>query len=163
MIQLHKGTDVIRPGKEGMDMSLTTKEIENRIESATSWEEMEKILRELPGTTLYSKVDELCQKYHKTIPQAAELAGMATSSFYAMLNGTRPRRKEQFIRLAFALELSLEELNELLKLAKLKELYAKNTEDAIIIFGLQKKKTPEEIDMLLEEKGCQLRFKEYRD
>jgi hypothetical protein len=69
----------------------------------------------------------------------------------------------QFLRIAFALGLSLEELNELLKLAHLKELYAKNVEDAVIIFGMKEHLTPAEIDELLEQKKCTLRFQEYRD
>ena len=56
--------------------------------------------------------------------------------------------------------ISLEEMNELLKLAQHKELYAKNKEDAIIIFGLKNKLKIIEIEELLSDYGATLHLLE---
>ena len=59
-----------------------------------------------------------------------------------------------------AMNLSVEELNELLKLANLKELYAKRKEDAIIIYGINNKMKIDEIDVLLVESGSSFTLSE---
>ena len=43
---------------------------------------------------------------------------------------------------------TIEEINELLKLAKQKELYAKSKEDAVIIFAIKNKKMKEDKDLI---------------
>lgn len=144
-------------------MNLSTKEIENQIEAARNWKQMGEILKEIPQTTLRQRVDEILDRKGKSIRYLADSAGISVSGLYAMLNGDRPCRKKTMIVISFILELSLEELNELLKLGKLKELYAKNVEDAIIIFGIKNKYSLSEIDKLLEEKKCKLRFEEFRE
>ena len=144
-------------------MNLTTKEIENQIEKARDWKDMQEIFKEMPRETLRQKVDGILDKKGKSIRYLADSAGISVSGLYAMLNGDRPCRKETLIKIAFILELSLEELNDLLKLGKLKELYAKNVEDAIVIFGIRNKYPLSELDKLLEEKKCKLRFEEFRE
>lgn len=144
-------------------MNLNTKEIENRIETARDWKQMRELLKEIPQTTLRQRVDEILDRKGKSIRYLADSADISVSGLYAMLNGDRPCRKKTMIIISFILELSLEELNELLKLGKLKELYAKNVEDAIVIFGIRNKYSLSEIDKLLEEKKCNLRFEEFRE
>ncbi|MBE6728537.1 MAG: bacteriophage CI repressor [Ruminococcaceae bacterium] len=145
-------------------MADTTEMIENKIKKAQSWEEMEEILSQLPQTSFTVKVDEFCTKYEvKSFSQLQIKTGIPKSTFYSIMNGTRTPGKQHIIQIAFALGMNLEELNELLKVAKLKELYAKNKEDAIIIFGLKTGKDIYEIDELLEQEKCELRFVESDD
>jgi len=139
-------------------MAETTAQYENKIEKAQSWDDMKQVLKELPKITLRQRIEEHCEKQGKSFTVLCGLAGVPESTFYAAVNGTRAPKKELIIRLAFALGLSLDELNELLKLSKLKELYAKNTEDAIIIYGIKKGYDLQTIDMLLESQHCQMRF-----
>ena len=144
-------------------MADTTEMISNKISNVHTWEEMQKIIDDLPKTTLCSRVEELCQKRNnKSFRALSELAALSKTTFYSIMNGEVTPKKKQIIQIAFALDASLEELNELLKLAKLKELYAKNTEDAIVIFGMKNGLDLGEIDRLLEEKRCKLRFEEFR-
>ncbi len=144
-------------------MANTTKEIENKIEKAKNWDEMQKVLQEIPKTTLASRVQELCNKHNVTFRALSGLALVPESTFYAILCGDRAPKKNQIIQIAFALGISLDELNELLKLAKLKELYAKNIDDAIIIYGIKNGLDLGKIDRLLEEKHCAMRFAEFRE
>lgn len=143
-------------------MAKTTKELENKIEKAKSWDDMQKVLQELPRTTLASRVQELCDKHNVTFRALSGLALVPESTFYAIMCGARSPKKNQIIQIAFALGVSLEELNELLKLAGLKELYAKNMDDAIIIYGIKNGLDLGKIDVLLEEKRCAMRFVEFR-
>lgn len=143
-------------------MAKTTKELENKIEKAKSWDDMQQVLQELPRTTLASRVQELCDKHNVAFRALSGLALVPESTFYAIMCGARSPKKNQIIQIAFALGVSLEELNELLKLAGLKELYAKNMDDAIIIYGIKNGLDLGKIDVLLEEKRCAMRFVEFR-
>ena len=144
-------------------MALSTDKYENKIKKAETWEDMQKVLKELPKITLRQRIEELCKKYNKGFPYICGFVDIPESTFYASLNGTRTPKKELIIKIAFALGLTMEELNELLKLAKLKELYAKNNEDAIIIYGMEKGLDIEEIDMLLKSQNSKMRLCREKD
>ncbi|MBR5507275.1 MAG: helix-turn-helix transcriptional regulator [Clostridia bacterium] len=135
-------------------MANTTTEFENRIEAAKSKEELRKILDELPQITYGQRLCELCEEYNLKLSQVQKLSGITKSSFYWFVDGTRKPKKAHIIRIGVAMRLSVEHLNELLKLAKHKELYAKDKDDAIIIFGLKNNLSDIEIsDLLIEEKS----------
>lgn len=145
-------------------MALSTDKYENKIKKAKTWDEMQKVLKELPKDTLRQRIEELCEKYNKSFSFICGCADIPESTFYATINTTRTPKKELIIKIAFALGLTMKELNELLKLAKLKELYAKDNEDAIIIYGMEKGLDVEEIDMLLKSQNSKMRlFKEKDD
>ena len=138
-------------------------------EEEAAWEDAFRILAErgvlldlsdLPKTTFPVRLNELCQKYGKTFSRVQTESGLSKSLFYALVNGTRTPKKHHILRIGFALELCLEELNELLKLAHLKELYAKRKEDAIILFGLKNHLAPDDIEELLTEAGSDLHLLE---
>lgn len=137
-------------------MQVTTKEFENRIEKAQNPDDLKKILSELPQTTFTVRLDRLCSQYGKTFSQVQVASGITKSLFYAIANGTRNPKKVHIVRIGFALGMSLEEVNELLKLAKLKELYAKNKEDAILIFGLRNRLTADQVEELLTDADADL-------
>ena len=139
-------------------MALSTDKYENKIDKAETWEDMQKVLKELPKNTLRQRIEELCEKYNKSFSCICGFADIPESTFYATINETRTPKKELIIKTALVLGATIEELNELLKLARLKELYAKNNEDAIIIYGMKKGLDPQEIDMLLKSQNCKMRF-----
>ncbi len=144
-------------------MAEPTSKYENKIDKAETWEDMQKVLKELPKDTLRLRVEELCEKYNKSFSYICGFACIPESTFYATVNGTRTPKKELIIKTALVLGATIEELNELLKLAKLKELYAKNKEDAIIIYGMKKGLDPQEIDMLLKSQNAKIRFFREKD
>lgn len=133
-----------------MEHLISTKEFENRIECANSREELNKILAELPQMTFTERFKELCDLHGFTLSQVQVASGITKSLFYDIFKkGTRNSKKEQVIKAGIAMGLSVEELNELLKLARHKELYAKRKDDAIIIFGLRNKLSVTDIEQLL--------------
>lgn len=70
---------------------------------------------------------------------------------YQMFNGTRKPTRNLLIRLAVLLELPLEETNRLLKIGRKEVLYPRRREDAAVIFALEKKMSPEELQEIQEE------------
>ena len=138
----------------------STKEIYNLLERASTTEELDKIISNLPKTSFVVRIDELREKYELTFSQIQINSGITKSLFYAIVSGTRKSKKNHIIKIGVAMGISLEEMNELLKLAQHKELYAKNKEDAIIIFGLKNKLKIIEIEELLSDYGATLHLLE---
>lgn len=134
-------------------MKKSTEMFQNSISRAQNIEELHEIISELPRDTLNSKLYELAEEHNMTVGEVQTKSGITKSLFYDMLNNKRTPKKPNIIRIGFALNATLEELNELLKLAQLKELYAKNKEDVIIIYGLTHNTPIEDIDKELKKIG----------
>ncbi len=136
----------------------TTIEIANEIDKATSWNELQNVLKEnkIGRRTLGDFVSELCDKYEITWGRLQVNTPISKAHFYGILNGKKKASKATVLMLGLNLGVSIEELNEMLKLAGHKELYPKNIEDAIILFGLKNKYTIYEIDEELKRRGSKL-------
>ncbi len=82
-------------------------------------------------------------------------ACMSRNLFEQILDGKKPSREEA-IKLGLALELSLEELNSSLKLAGRRGLDSKKTDDLIIIWGINSKKSIYEINQRLKTESAKM-------
>ena len=135
----------------------STKEYENAITAANTKDEVIEIIKNLPQITFTARIEQLREKYGiRSFSKIQADCGITKSLFYDIINGDRKSKKEHVIKIGIAMGLTVEELNELLKLANHKELYAKRKEDAAIIFGLTKKLKVEEIQNLLDDIGSKL-------
>ncbi len=141
-------------------MSDTTEEILNKIESASSWSELGDILNGLEKVTFSDRLLELCAKYEINPSKLYIDAMISKAMFYAILRKERNPGRDNVIKIGLAIRLTVDELNELLKLAGHKELYPKNKQDAIIIFAINNNKSNEEIEKLLREYGFTLKLEE---
>ena len=141
-------------------MAKTTEEIANEMDAANSIEEIMEILEKynIGRQTFGDRLLELCAQYGVKTSELQKNVAVSKSQFYAAVNGTREPSKETVLKIAITLGVTQEEINELLKLAKHKELYAKNNEDAIILFGLNKKMDIYEIDNLLKQYDSKIRL-----
>lgn len=74
---------------------------------------------------------------------------------YMIYNGTRKPSREIVIQIAYALKLSLEECQQLLKCSGLAALYSKDQRDSIIIHYMYHKKSILDTNDLLINKGYQ--------
>jgi len=137
-------------------VKISTKELENKIKKTKDAAQLSALLTELPEQDLAVHLQQLCEKYSMTFSQVQVASGITKSLFYAMLNGTRAAKKTHLLKIGMALGLNLEEVNALLKVAGLKELYAKNKEDAILIFGLTNGLDIMQMEELLTDARCQL-------
>ena len=134
-------------------MKPTTKEFENKIDKAQSIDELRNVLKDLPKATFSTRLYELSEQYQMTLSEIQIKSGITKSHFYYFANGTRLPKKHHVIKIGVSMNLTVEEINELLKLVNLKELYAKRKDDAIIIYGIKNKLKLEDIDELLMESG----------
>lgn len=143
-------------------MDNSTKEFENRIEHANSIDELRAILDELPKKSFKIRFLELTEQYHMTLSQIQIASGIAKASFYAFFTPDKAQKrnpqKYHIVRIGLAMGASVEEINELLKLAGHKELYAKNREDAIVIFSIRKHLKITELYELLDAEGIQTKL-----
>jgi hypothetical protein len=139
--------------QEGTTMKKSTAEFENRIAHAKNIDELRSILTELPKLDFRGKFTELTIKYDISFSKVQIASGIVKSTFYAFFSPDdgikRKPKKHHIIKMGLAMHVTLEELNELLKLAQHKELYAKNKDDAIIIYGLKNKLSVMQIEELL--------------
>lgn len=68
---------------------------------------------------------------------------------YQVLNGTKKPSRDKILQLCIGGSFSLKETNKVLKLGNCGELYSKNTRDAVIILGINKKLNVLQINELL--------------
>lgn len=129
----------------------STEEIANEMDSAATFEELQNIVEQyaIGRERFGDRLLELCAIYRTTPAMLQRRVAMSKSLFYAVINGTRKPSKETVIKIALSLGVSIEEADELLKISGHKELYVKNRDDAIILFGIRNKKSIYEINELL--------------
>ena len=133
-------------------MNESTTAILNKIDNAHSFEELDEILKNLPKDSFCVRVDEMRQAHDiKSFNSILKDVTMSKSQFFDVLSGKAKPQKHHVIKIGIAMKLSVQEINELLKLAHLKELYAKDKEDVVIMFGIQNGLTISDIQEKLEE------------
>ena len=123
---------------------ISTKAMNNELEKAKTWDDVKKIIKNNPMPTFGQKFEELRQKYKIESATAQKRLentfGIGKTSFYYYLDGRRNPRKDVVIKMGLVIGATVEEINELLKLSKHKELYSKSKEDAVIIFAIKSKR-----------------------
>lgn len=72
---------------------------------------------------------------------------------YQIFSGVRIPERKKLLCLAVAMELSLDEIQNLLKSSGYAQLYTKNTFDCVVIFGICKKLSVSDINCLLFDYG----------
>lgn len=136
----------------GTHMTISTGDLMRRILNMKDLEELsEEISKQQKDQNLYRDWGDYLQELldKKTVSVSELAASVSTfypvsdKTIYSWLRGNRKPLRENLIRIGFALNLSLDELNTLLKLAGHKELYSKNKADSIIMWCIDKRKGPE--------------------
>lgn len=143
-------------------MRKDTEAFERELEQIRNTEEFVEFLRrnedKMKRESFGDCVLRLCDKYETTASSLQPQIAMSKSQFYSVLNGTRHPSKESVIKIAFGLQTTRKELNELLRTVGYHTLESRNKEDAIIIFGLEQKKEVAKVDELLKEYKSKLRL-----
>lgn len=88
-----------------------------------------------------------------SIAQLSEAAMLSRSFTYQLCSGTRTPGRDIILRIALALELTVDEAQRLLRAAQRGALYPRVRRDAIIIFCLNRKKGVCEADEILTGHG----------
>lgn len=86
-------------------------------------------------------INELLQVHGCSYEKFGKMTGFSKNTIKSWcVNGTLPRSRQLFIKLAFGLKMDIEETNELLyKYGRYSKLYAKDLHDAIIIYVISKR------------------------
>lgn len=115
---------------------------------------LEELLREVKSQK--SVTDILLPALGKmdySVEVMSQLAGLGRATGYKIMNNKMRPEADILIRLAFVLELSVDEMQQLLKSGRRSMLSGSNERDVAIIFGRSNGLSLGEMDELLEEYG----------
>lgn len=85
-----------------------------------------------------------------------EDAGLERSTGYMIFSGQRNPKRNTLLRIAFAMHLTLQETQRLLKIAQRGDLYPKNHRDAAIIYCIHNRLNLIDAELLLDQIGEEL-------
>lgn len=103
--------------------------------------------------------------FHHFLHQLIEEKGIKNNAFfkqsnlsesygYQLLNGNRKPSRDKVLQACIGLTTTVNNANQLLKLAEKSELYVRNKRDAILIFSLNNQMAILEVNALLYEEDC---------
>lgn len=136
----------------GTTMEKSTNELQNEIKNLKE-DNLDAWMKENTKIRFADYFDELQNKYGIHSKEIEEMCMVSRSEMYKIKRGENQPKRETVIRLALGMGVTLDETNRMLKLANYSNLYVKDKDDAIIIFGLENKKSVFEIDEMLMKRG----------
>lgn len=107
--------------------------LENEKNITENWESVSEHMDALP---FRKYLDTLISERNLSIPDVGVKALLSRSFTYQIFSGDRVPSRNIILRIALALELSLDDTQRLLKLADRGALYPKIKRDAVIIYGI---------------------------
>lgn len=102
-------------------------------------------------TTVAARLGELLIEKSLKKADVIRCSGLSEQYGYQIFTGYRIPERSKLLSIAVGMRLSLEETQELLKQTGYATLYAKNEFDCAVIFGICKRMTVPEINLLLYE------------
>lgn len=107
----------------------------------------------LPVIELKEYLDALLKKHSLKKSEVIKRSELSEVYGYQIFSGVRVPERSKLLCIAVAMGLSLDEVQTLLKCSGYAQLYAKNTADCIVIYGICKGLTVPEINDLLFDYG----------
>lgn len=114
---------------------MKTTDLEQMLKNADEFDE--EIIKANPAPEFYELIDQLFQK--RNIKRADLIRHLNFDRTYGhqILNGTRIPTKRQIILIGLYMSVSVEELQQLLRICGRESLYVRNIEDAKVMFALE--------------------------
>ncbi|MGN1109136.1 MAG: XRE family transcriptional regulator [Oscillospiraceae bacterium] len=135
----------------------TTDELLNEIKSSKEIESyLSKNETEFAEAQLSEYIELLISEKGLQKSMVVARSGLNRIYAYQILSGKRFPSRDKLIAIGFGLQLSLEEMDELLKYAGFSTLYARNKRDSIIIFAMNSKKSIFALNDMLFENGFEI-------
>lgn len=136
-------------------MKKDTSELLKELESFSSFNDFyNENIDNIAEIKLYDYLEMLINSKGLSKAEIVKNSEMSEVYAYQIISGIKQQpKREKVIALAFGMELSLDELQELLKKTGYAQLYAKKPFDAIIIYGFAKRMNIIEVNNLLFEYG----------
>lgn len=94
-------------------------------------------------------LNELLKKYKLEKSDVVKRGGFTGTYLYRIFDGTKNPSRDKLIQLALGFPLTVEETQKLLRLGGYAELYVRDSRDAFLMFGLEKKYELAEVNELL--------------
>ena len=136
---------------------ILTEEIENALKNET---DIDELLKQIHNMDFSQYIHYLLKKYNLKEADIIKKSGLERTYGYKIISGEKGKNaKDKIYRLALAMGLSQKETSHLLSLNNAGDLYAHNGRDLIMLKGLLKKQTIEQVNIELYEKG----FKPLKD
>lgn len=124
------------------------------LDGSVSLDSLDQILKNAkPALPLKSHLLKLMGEREMSNEDLGIFANIGRSTVYKIMDGKQRPEQDVLLRMAFALELTGEETQELLKAGHRAPLTASRPRDIAIIFGLQNGLTLDEMDGILMERG----------
>lgn len=101
-------------------------------------------------------IKEHLNRRNMTPADLSRVSGIDRIYTSQIVSGQKNPSKDYVIKIAIGLEMTLEECQRALRVAKVSDLYAKDRRDAIIIYGFAKRLNIRDLNELLEKKGCKM-------
>lgn len=94
-------------------------------------------------------LNELLKKYKLEKSDVVKRGGFTGTYLYHIFDGTKNPSRDKLIQLALGFPLTVEEAQKLLRLGGYAELYVRDSRDAFLMFGIEKKYELAEVNELL--------------
>ena len=94
-------------------------------------------------------LNELLKKYKLEKSDVVKRGGFTGTYLYHIFDGTKNPSRDKLIQLALGFPLTVEETQKLLRLGGYAELYVRDSRDAFLMFGIEKKYELTEVNELL--------------
>lgn len=136
------------------DHQKTAEELMNII--MKSKDNLESLIKNLESEQLDMELEDflnmMLAKKNLTPAQVVERSGLPHACTDQIFSGEKKHpSRNKLLALAFAMDMTLEETQQLLKLAHVQALYPRNRQDLVVIFALKEHCTVIEVNELLED------------
>lgn len=138
-------------GKRGDD--ITTSKLLTLVRGADSFEQAMDYRDRVSEPVFHDTLFEMMQARGLTPKEMIRRSGIERSYFYHILNGQKTPGRNMVLRIGFCMQASLQEMNQLLRLAGLSGLYVKIRRDATLIYAVQHRFTMDQANRLLRQAG----------
>lgn len=137
--------------------ALSTNELFELIQDSRSLEGFyESVDGNIPNIRTSEYLAQLLVHYSLAKQAVIGAAGLDRSTGYTIFSGQRNPKRNTLLRIALAMQLTLQETQQLLKIAQRGELYPKNRRDAAIIYCIHQHLCPIDTELLLDQIGEEL-------
>jgi len=134
-------------------MNISTSKLLSLINNSESFEEATEYHRNHQEPTFPDELAAIMKKKRVTAKELIKISGIERSYFYHILGQKKNPGRNMVLRIAFSIQVSLEDTNRLLLLAGHAKLYSEIVRDAIMIYAIRKKMSIDEVnDLLVSEK-----------
>lgn len=137
-----------------MNLAINTEELNHQIKNATDIDDyLNRNRGHMLSCRLHEYLGALLAEKNISKPEVVRDSLLDRAYVYQILSGERNPSRDKLLALAFGLKLTCEEAQKMLKLSGNRELYARDERDAVIFFALQRSKTIDETNELLQARG----------